>query len=70
MARAEYRKGAHVPAGDGGGLSARSGRSPTVAGDPRGFEAGRAARILPRARMKVMRPEFDSTLASDAGTSR
>lgn len=71
VARAEYRKGAHVPAGDGGGLSTRSGRSPTVAWRPGKVGSKRVAPswILPRARMKGHAPtDFDSTLASDAGT--
>lgn len=70
VARAEYPKGAHVPAGDGGGLSTRSGRSPTVAWRPGKVGSKRVAPswILPRARMKGHTPtEFDSTLATDSG---
>ena len=61
---------ARRPAGDGGRLSARSGRSPTVAWRPGKVGSKRVAPswILPRARMKGRAHGLDSTLASDAGT--
>ena len=70
VARAQYSKKAHVPAGDGGGLSKRRGKSPTVAWRPGKVGSKRVAPswILPRPRMKGYNPtHFDSTLATAQG---
>ena len=70
VARASYPAGAHVPAGDGGGLSKAGGLSPSVAWRPERVGSKRVAPgwTLPRARMKGRSPTlFDSTLATRDG---
>jgi hypothetical protein len=70
VARVQYASGALVPAGDGGGLSKRSGKSPAVAWRPGKMSNKRVAPFwkLPRPKMGGRSPtRFDSVLAQASG---
>jgi hypothetical protein len=70
LARIRYPRGANVPAGDGGGLSKRSGLSPTVAWRPGNMGNRRVAPkwFLPRPKLGKRDPtKFDSVLVDATG---
>jgi hypothetical protein len=71
VARVRYAKNTHVPAGDGGGLRKKGGRSPSTSWRPGRMGSKRVAPnwTLPRPKMKGDQPtRFDSVVSSRQGT--